>query len=268
MTDIAFVGAGSMGRPMIDRLLAAGTGVRAYARRTEVRAELANAGATVAEDIADAVKGVDLCMLCLFSADQVLDVALGEQGVLANLRPGSVLVVHTTVSPAALDRLAGPAAERRISLVDAPISGTAQSIREGRLTVLLGGDEAAVDKCETVIGAYAGTVLRVGDVGAATKIKLINNVIFAAHAQIAESAIRLGDQLGVAGADLVEALGACSGNSYVFGILRERGVDALGKATRYLRKDVAAAEEAAAGSGIELGPLRAVVEAGPLPLKG
>lgn len=268
MRELAFVGAGSMGKPMIERLLSAGFGVRVYARRAEVRAELAQAGATIADSAADAVQGVDLCLLCLFSADQVAEVALGAQGVFANLPPGAVVVVHTTVSPGALDRLADAASARGLSIVDAPVSGTAQDIREGRLTVLFGGGEAVVDRCQSAVASYAATMLRVGEVGTATKIKLVNNLIFAAHVQIAESAVGLAERLGIAGTDLVAALRACSGDSYVFGKLRERGVDVLGHSARYLRKDVAAVEEAAADSGIDLGLLREVVEAGPLPLTG
>lgn len=266
LPEVAFLGVGSMGKPMVERLLAADVAVRVHARKAEVKRELADLGAVVADSMADAVKDAELCLLCLFSGAQVEEVALGDGGVLAELPAGAVLAVHTTVTPQTLDRLSAEAAGRGVSIVDAPISGTADAIRAGRLTVLFGGQAGAIDRCEPVVSAYAGTMLRVGDVGVATKVKLVNNLTFAAHAQIAESAVALGERLGIAGADLVAALGACSGDSVVFSHLRAGGVDVLGKAVRYLRKDVAAVEEVATASGIDLGLLRSVVQEGPLPL--
>jgi 3-hydroxyisobutyrate dehydrogenase-like beta-hydroxyacid dehydrogenase len=240
--------------------------VRLYARRPEVRDRLAARGATVTDDLAAAVKGAELCVLCLFSAEQLEEVALGENGVLANLAEGGLAVVHTTVPPDTLHKLGDEASKGGVRIVDAPVSGTADAIRAGELTVLLGGPPEALDRCEPVIGAYAGTMLRLGDVGTATKLKLINNLVFAAHTQIAESAVRLGERMGIASADLAEALGSCSGDSRVFGYMRANGADIFVKSERYLRKDVAAVNEAAGNAGIDLGFLHRVVKDGPLGL--
>jgi 3-hydroxyisobutyrate dehydrogenase-like beta-hydroxyacid dehydrogenase len=263
MKEVAFIGAGSMGQPMVERLLGGGVPVRLHARRDEVRDRFAGLGATVVDTPADAVKGLDICFLCLFSADQVEDVA---PEVIANLPGGGLLVVHTTVPPETLDRLAEAAAVRNVRIVDAPISGTADAIRAGKLTVLFGAAQADVDRCAEAVGTYAATMMRIGELGAATRVKLINNLTFAAHAQIAESAVRLGERFGIAAADLVAAIGACSGDSVVFSHLRASGTDVLAKSVRYLRKDVAAVERAAANSGTDLGLLREVAGSGPLRL--
>jgi 3-hydroxyisobutyrate dehydrogenase-like beta-hydroxyacid dehydrogenase len=114
------------------------------------------------------------------------------------MRAGSTLVVHTTTTVQTIGVLAAAAAERGAHVVDAPVSGTADDIRSGRLTVLAGGDEAPVARCAEVFRAYADPILATGALGTATKVKLVNNILFAANVQPLSDAARLAAELGVA----------------------------------------------------------------------
>jgi 3-hydroxyisobutyrate dehydrogenase-like beta-hydroxyacid dehydrogenase len=114
------------------------------------------------------------------------------------MRAGSTLVVHTTTTVQTIGVLAAAAAERGAHVVDAPVSGTADDIRSGRLTVLAGGDEAPVARCTEVFRAYADPILATGALGTATKVKLVNNILFAANVQPLSDAARLAAELGVA----------------------------------------------------------------------
>jgi len=263
---VGFIGTGSMGTPMVERLLAAGVPVELYARRQEVRKRFAGLGATVRSSIAELARSVRVCIVCVFSADQLAEIALGPDGVLANLPAGGGLVNHTTVDVSVLMRLQAMSDARDVWVLDAPVSGTSEDIRAGQLTVLAGGALEAGGVVEAALRTYASTVVRTGGVGSATKIKLINNLIFAAHVQVAESALRLGRDFGIDPDDLIAAFGSCSADSKVFDYARAGGTSVLRQSIPYLRKDVAAADVAAADLGVDVGTLRRFIELGPLDL--
>ena len=262
---IGFVGAGQMGEPMIHRLLSGGWPVLAFARRAEVRARLQTAGAELAATVGDAAAGADVVVLCMFDDAQVREVALGPGGALARLGGGAVLVNHTTVTPGVVRDLVDAVGEDRF--VDAPVSGSAQEIAEGRLRILIGGSTEAVDRVTPPLGAYSDTIVPTGGPGSATLVKLVNNLLFAAHAQIAEDTLRLADGLGIDKAKLLDALAVCSGGSNALRYARAglaAGADRNG-AVPYIRKDLASCQAAAAELGVSLGFLEEVATSGPLP---
>jgi len=266
MTEvIGFVGAGQMGEPMVTRLLGAGRDVLVYARKEEVRTRLADKGARLAESVADVAAGSDVLILCLFSDPQLLELGRGTGGYMANAKPGSVVVSHTTGLLSTLTTLkaeypAGP------ELIDAPVSGSADDILAGSLTVLLAGPEAVRDRVRPVLAAYSDPIIDTGDVGSALSLKLINNVLFAANAQLVASAIQLGEKLGVDETQLLQALAVCSGASKAAQSLQLIGglqgfTDLAGP---YIAKDVAACIASAEESDVDLGLLQTVVETGPM----
>ena len=264
---IGFVGAGQMGEPMVQRLLAAGHEVVLYARRSEVREKLGAAGATIVDSVAQAASRADVLILCLFSDTQLSEIAQGPDGFMENAKQGSVVISHTTGNVSTLQGLVekypdGP------TILDGPISGTAKDIAKGVLTVLLGGPEAAVKQAESVVLAYSKEVIRTGDLGTALNLKLVNNILFAANAQLAAAAVELGAKLGIESADLLNAIGHCSGRSSAVGAFKGLGdVETFSKiAGPFLRKDVKAAALAAADSGVDVGWLKTVVDDGPIEL--
>nr|WP_020105713.1 NAD(P)-dependent oxidoreductase [Nocardia sp. 348MFTsu5.1] len=262
---IGFIGAGQMGEPMVTRLLAGGHEVVLCARKDEVRARLSEQGARLADSVAEVASASDILILCLFSDPQISAVGRGPDGFMANAKPGSVVISHTTGLLSTLTSLteeypAGPA------VIDAPVSGAATDILAGELTVLLAGPEPVRDRVRPVLKAYADPIIDTGEVGSALALKLINNVLFAANAQLVASAIELGEKLGVQEKSLLEALSVCSGASKAVESLQLIGglqgfTDLAGP---YIAKDVAACIASAAESGVDLGQLRSVVETGPM----
>lgn len=266
MTRIGFVGAGQMGEPMVERLLAAGHEVVLHVRRPEARERFAAAGARVVATSREAATGSPVVLACVFSDAQLVEVAAGPDGLLAGLGAGAVLASHVTGSAAALAALAAQVPEAH--LVDAPVSGVADDIRSGTLTVLLGGAPEPVEAVAAVVTAYASPVLRTGALGSALSIKLVNNVLFAAHAQLAAEAVGLGRALGVEPILLVSALAQCSGRSYAVDTLTRLPDLATFErlAGPFLRKDVAACEHELEVLGQDAGLLGRVVREGPLQL--
>jgi 3-hydroxyisobutyrate dehydrogenase-like beta-hydroxyacid dehydrogenase len=264
--EVGFIGAGQLGEPTVGRLLDAGWPVLLYARRPQVRERLAQRGARVATTLAEVGRESDVLVVFVFSDDQLREVALGEHGALAAMQPGSVLLAHTTASIATMEALADEAAPLGVHVVDAPVSGTAQDIRAGRLTVLLGGADAAAKRCDEIVRAYADPVVRIGPFGAAMKVKLINNILFAANVQLAGDAARLAAQLGIDPMRTLRALMSCSSASTAMGHMARAGdVGAFGQQiATYLRKDVAACAQTAAQLSVDLGLLADVARNGPL----
>jgi 3-hydroxyisobutyrate dehydrogenase-like beta-hydroxyacid dehydrogenase len=265
---VGFVGAGQLGEPMAEQLLAAGHHVRLFVRRAEVRERLGVAGAEVVPTLAEAATGVDVVITCVFDDDQLLEVSLGPDGLLAAMSPGSVLASHTTGTLGTLQRLAAEAAPRSVSVVDAPLSGTPVHIRERRLTVLLGGADDGVAAVRRAMAAYADPIIPTGALGSAMKIKLLNNALFASHVQLAATAMRLADELGIGQLALVEAVQRMSGGSTALGYAGALGdIDEFARqAAPFIAKDVRAAEEVAADLGIDLGLLVEVARGGPVTL--
>lgn len=268
MARIGFVGAGQMGRPMVERLLAAGHDLTVFARRAEVRAELAALDARVVETAREAAAAGDVVLACLFSDAQLVEVSAGDDGVLAGLAPGSVLASHVTGTVRTIRELAAQAAARGAFVVDAPVSGTPVEIRAGRLTVLLGGPAEAAQQVGQAVAAYADPVLTTGALGSALSVKLVNNLLFSAHVQLAAAAVDLGRQLDIEPDLLLRALGACSGASYATNLFARVGDPDTIAATAgpFLRKDVAACEQELDATGASAELLLDVVRRGPLPL--
>lgn len=264
---VGFIGAGQLGEPMVLRLLGAGQPVLVYARRDEVRERLARHGATLAGSVADVAANSDILISCLFSDAQLREIGLGPDGLVANAKPGSVFVSHTTGTLSTLNALAASSDAPPV-ILDAPVSGTADDVAAGTLTVLVGGPAETVQRVRPVLAAYADPIVATGELGTALDIKLINNLLFAANAQLVAAAAELGKSLGVTPARLLDALTVCSGGSKASSYaMKTGGIDAFASlAAPFLRKDTAAVLEAAGEKGVGLGLLGSVVASGPLDL--
>jgi 3-hydroxyisobutyrate dehydrogenase-like beta-hydroxyacid dehydrogenase len=202
---LGFIGAGRMGRPMVRRLVAAGHEVGALARSDAAHGALPEDGAQVVTGAAEAGRGADAVLVCVYTDEQVRDVCLGAE-LLAAMPGGSILVVHTTGSPRTAEALAAAAVPRGIGAVDAPVSGGPHDVAAGRLTLFAGGAGDAVARIRPVPQRYGDPVLHVGPARAGQRVKLINNVLFAAQLGLVADSVRLGTPLGVDEAVLLGAL--------------------------------------------------------------
>lgn len=264
---VGFLGAGQLGEPMVERLLGAGHDVVVYARREEIRRRLEAKGAAIADSVADLARGSDVLISCLFSDAQLRETGIGPDGLIANAKHGAVFVSHTTGTLSTLEALRDSCPAAPV-ILDAPVSGTVENIDAGTLTVLIGGPSDAVTSVTPVLAAYADPVVATGALGSALALKLINNILFAANAQLLAAATQLGEKLGVAPDVLLSTLQVCSANSNaVDHAHRIGGMDRFAElAGPFLRKDIAACHEAAAEAGVELGLLGTAIREGPLAL--
>lgn len=259
---VGIVGLGEMGMPMLRRLRAADVPVRVFARRREVVEEAAALGGDPVSSLAELGAVSDVVIVCVYSDDQVRDVALGADGVIANMRPGSVLVNHTTGRPSTGQALAATGTPRDVIVLDCALSGGPPAIEQGTLTLLVGGDAAALERVTPVLATYSEPIVRVGDVGDGQKVKLLNNALFGAQVALAAQIERSAEGLGMDPALVLPALHECSGDSYALAAAIGTGSAAtlVDVAGRFIRKDVAVCVEVADELGADLGSVLTVAQ--------
>jgi 3-hydroxyisobutyrate dehydrogenase-like beta-hydroxyacid dehydrogenase len=257
---VGIVGTGEMGQPLIGRLAAADHDVTAFVRRPEMRAQLRAAGF----DVTDTLAGLASCEVVLvyvFSDEQAREVVL-EGGLLTAMAPGSTLVIHTTGSPVTARDIARTAQPYQVNVVDAPGSGGPAQVADGTLTLFVGGDEPTVDRLRPLFACYATTVVRFGPVGAGQAVKLINNLLFAAHVQLAIEAARLAEPFGIDVLAMADTLRAASGASAPLGMIVNLGSaeGLLQAGGPFIHKDALLAQQLAAEAGISLGSFARVIQ--------
>jgi 3-hydroxyisobutyrate dehydrogenase-like beta-hydroxyacid dehydrogenase len=259
---VGLIGAGRMGRPMMQRLIESGHEVSVLGRSAASRLALAGSGAAVLTDAAAVGANADVVLVCVFTDEQVRDVCLGT-GLLATMPAGAVVVLHTTGSPRTAEAVAAAAAHLGVAVVDAPVSGGPHDIAVGTLTLFVGGDPDAVARIRPVLSSYGDPVLHVGSLGAGQAVKLVNNALFAAQLGLLADAVRLAGQLGVDEAVLLNALphGSAAGRALAGAASRGSVAKFSEAVSGFLSKDVAEVRKAAGDLGADLGTLDAAIKA-------
>jgi 3-hydroxyisobutyrate dehydrogenase-like beta-hydroxyacid dehydrogenase len=208
-----FIGLGSQGAGMADRLLGCDVPTTLWARRPATLEPFAGRAA-FAPDPAALGRASEVVGICVTDADAVRSVVLGPDGVLAGMAPGSVLAIHSTIGPDECEPIAREAAARGVDVIDAPVSGGGAAAAAGQLTVYVGGEEEAVLRARAVLDHYGDTVLHMGPLGHGLRTKLVNNALIAAHFALARDAMATGTALGLDPTRLGAALRAGSGRSF------------------------------------------------------
>ncbi|WP_436790855.1 NAD(P)-dependent oxidoreductase [Yinghuangia sp. YIM S10712] len=266
---IGFIGAGRMGRPMLDRLVAAGHDATVLVRRPEARTAAEADGLTCADTVAATVQDADAVFVVVLTDEQVRSVCLGPGGALAAMKTGATLVQHTTSDPATAQLLAEAGAERGIRVLDAALSGGPHDIAAGRLTLWVGGDEAHLDATRALLGAYASPIMFVGPAGNGQRVKLVNNALFVAQVGLAIDAVRLAGSQGIDEQAILAALQHGSGASRALGVVAGGGsVDSVaGRLGALMLKDVTVVREVARSAGADLGIIGTVLSSDPVETK-
>jgi len=217
--DVGWIGLGAMGGPMAGILAEAGHSVRAF-DVDPARLAALPAVAPVAS-VADAAREVEALVVMVATPEQLDAVLGGEEGALAALAPGSVLLVMSTVGPAPVVRWAAEARTREVEVVDAPVSGGVVRAVEGELVVMVGGAEAAVERVRPVLEPLARTVAVVGtDPGDGQKLKLVNQLLCGVHIAAAAEALAFAEAMGL---DPVACREVVRGGAAASFMLEDRG---------------------------------------------
>ncbi|WP_288900853.1 NAD(P)-dependent oxidoreductase [uncultured Sneathiella sp.] len=211
----AFIGLGVMGYPMAGFLQKAGYETTVY-NRTGAKAEkwVAEYGGAHAATPAKAAEGANFVMVCVGNDDDLRSVVLGENGILATMKAGSIFVDHTTASAEVARELAAVAKEKGVGFVDAPVSGGQAGAENGVLTVMCGGAQADFDRASKPIDAYARACMLMGDVGAGQLTKMVNQICIAGVVQGLSEGIHFAEQAGLDAEKVIEVISKGAAQSW------------------------------------------------------
>lgn len=196
--SVAFIGLGVMGHPMAGHLAQAGHTVTVYNRTATKAAEWVQFfGGRHAATPREATQGAQTVFICVGNDDDLRSVVLGDDGVLAGVAPGVIVVDHTTASADVARELYAAAQTLGVSFIDAPVSGGQAGAQNGTLTVMCGGDNQAFDAVRPVGMAFAKAFTRMGESGAGQLTKMVNQVCIAGLVQGLSEAIAFGQKAGL-----------------------------------------------------------------------
>jgi 3-hydroxyisobutyrate dehydrogenase len=214
---VGFIGLGAMGEGMTRQLIANGFSVSVFDVDSSLVERLVGAGAVAADSPRAAAAHASVLMVCVFNAAQAEAVLFDEDGALGALGEGSVVAMHTTLSPDQSRQIAQRLASDGIGYVDAPVTGGKQGADEGTLTVIASGDDASMQATEGVFAAMGSRISRVGDVpGAASSVKMINQMLVGVHVAAAAEAIAFAVKSGADPHAVYDVITHGAGNSVAF----------------------------------------------------
>jgi 3-hydroxyisobutyrate dehydrogenase len=248
---VGFIGLGSQGGPMARRIVEGGHETTLWARRAASLEPYADTAAKTAGSPTELAAASDLVCLCVVGDDDVREVVYGKTGVLAGLASGGILAIHSTVHPDTCREIAEKAAAQGVSVIDAPVSGGAPAVEEGKLLVMVGGDDDAVERCRPVFATYADPIVHLGPLGSGQVTKILNNLLFTANLGSAISTLELGESLGIERTRLAAVLNGGSATSKALSSIAVFGgtLDQLAPiAGALLQKDVRHAASVAASA--------------------
>jgi 3-hydroxyisobutyrate dehydrogenase-like beta-hydroxyacid dehydrogenase len=215
MANCAFIGLGIMGYPMAGHLQAKGHGVTVYNRTTaKAEAWARQHGGRTAPSPRAAAEGAELVFLCVGNDDDLRSVAYGDDGALAGLGRGGVLVDHTTASAGIARELEAAAEDQGKRFIDAPVSGGQAGAENGTLTIMCGGEEATFERARPVMAAYGRAVTLMGPAGAGQLTKMVNQICIAGLVQGLAEAMNFGMRAGLDMAKVIEVISKGAAQSW------------------------------------------------------
>lgn len=251
---VGFIGLGNMGKPMAVNLVRAGFPVTVLDLDPAPVAELEALGAQRAETPRQVAEASDIICSVVMNDRQTLEVMLpgSGDGVLAGAAPGSLIVLHSTISVGTCRAVEEAAAEHGIRVIDAAVSGAAERSEAGTLSLMIGGDEADVARARPLFEVVGSELFHLGALGMGQAAKQCNNLMSLLNIHVVEEALRLAQALGIDEAKMREVAEASTGDSWALrnidqmrGISGLHGDPALGMA-RFGRKDLSLACKLAA----------------------
>ena len=265
MAKVAFLGLGVMGYPMAGHLQKKGGHDVTVYNRTPTKAQqwAKEFGGKHAPTPREAAKDCDFVMLCVGNDDDVRSVLYGDNGALAGMKKGAILVEHTTASAIVAKEVHQKAKERGIGFVDAPVSGGQAGAVNGQLGIMCGGEQADFDKAKPVIDAYAKMAALIGGPGSGQLTKMVNQICIAGLAQALAEALSFAKRSNLDLEKVISVISKGAAQSWQmenrWKQMSELKAEGFGFAIEWMRKDLGICLGQARKSGARL-PVTALVD--------
>lgn len=211
--NIGYVGLGNMGGALARRLQLTHH-LRVYDRDDTAVQRLVQRGATAADGLRDIGKNCDVILLCLPTSEHVRQALMDKDGIVANAKPGTLIVDQTSGDPTITRAIAGELAQRGMELVDAPVSGGPSGADAGTIAIMVGAELAQFQHIEPVLKAISPNVFHAGGIGCGHVVKLANNLLSAGTRLMTLEAMALAVKNGVAGEKALEIMMASGGRNF------------------------------------------------------
>ena len=260
---IGFIGLGVMGAPMAGHLQASGHDVVVYNRtRAKAAAWVARHGGNMAATPSEAAEGATYVCVCVGGDDDVREVICDTDGALESLAAGAVLIDHTTASAKLAREIHQKALHVGVEFLDAPVSGGQAGAENGRLSVMVGGSAAEVNRALPVLRSYSASVKHMGDPGTGQLTKMANQICIAGLIQALSEGLAFARHVGLDPTAVVDAISGGAARSWQMENRAQTMIDGsfdFGFAVDWMRKDLAMALAQAEESGLDL-PITRVVD--------
>jgi 3-hydroxyisobutyrate dehydrogenase len=214
MAKIGFIGLGNMGLPMAQNLVKAAHAVAGFDVSEYSAERLAAGGGTRANSVADACKDAEVVITMLPAGEQVREVYLGDDGVLAAVRPGALLVDSSTIDVESAREVARAAEGKGLAMIDAPVSGGVSGAQGATLTFMVGGPADAFERARPVLEKMGKTIVHAGGAGNGQAAKICNNMILGASMIVVSEAFLLAEKLGLDAQKLFDISSKSSGQCW------------------------------------------------------
>ncbi len=252
---IGYIGLGIMGRPMALNLLQAGYSLRVWARRKASLDPLLRAGAKACDSIAELARECNIVFLNVSDTRDVETLVLGDDSLGQHLHPGSVVVDHSTIDPAAARHINARLAEREVGMLDAPVSGGETGAIAGTLSIMVGGETPVFERVVRLLRVVGDNIVHVGGPGAGQLCKACNQIVVAQTIAAVAEAFVLCEASGVDATKVREALLGGFASSRILDVHGQRMLDhdyQPGFKALLHQKDLGIALNAAAEVGVAL----------------
>ncbi|MCQ3978994.1 MAG: 2-hydroxy-3-oxopropionate reductase [Anaerolineae bacterium] len=224
MEQVGFIGLGIMGQGMAHNLLKAGFPLTVWNRTASKAEPLLAAGAAAGQNPAEVAARSDIILICVSDTPDVENVILGENGVLAGVKAGSLVIDCSTISPIVTRKLAEKLAAAGAAMLDAPVSGGSEGAARGALSIMVGGEAKDVERAMPVFEAIGKKITHVGPIGAGQTVKLVNQILVVGNCLAMCEALLFAQAGGVDTAKALEAVAAGAAGSWM---LSNRGPQIL-----------------------------------------
>jgi 3-hydroxyisobutyrate dehydrogenase-like beta-hydroxyacid dehydrogenase len=217
-----FIGLGDMGAPMARNIIRAGFETTLWARRSASFDAFSALSFRKAASLANLGASSDILGVCVFGDADVIEVVLGEAGILSGMAAGGVILIHATINIETAERIAHAAAQKGVGVLDAPVSGSGKRAADGQLTIMVGGEAEDFAKALPIMRSYGASIQHLGALGSGQKMKVLNNALGSANLRMAYLAIEIAERLGLDREAAMATLRASSGGSFNLEILIDR----------------------------------------------
>jgi 3-hydroxyisobutyrate dehydrogenase-like beta-hydroxyacid dehydrogenase len=214
-TRVGFVGLGRMGKPIAANILAAGFDLMVFDLRDEPVGELARLGAKRARRLQDLCEHSEIVGVAVVDDAQVEEVLMSDSGLLQSRPRDSIIMIHSTITPGTVRKLAQTGQAKGATVLDAPVSGGEEGARQRQLCYMVGGGKEAFEKVRPVLAASASHIFHMGELGSGATAKMILQVVVCINMLGAYEAEMLADKCGLDFRALQQVLRVSSGQSFV-----------------------------------------------------